>query len=137
MAVLKVKNGDEWVPVAGAGGGGGLDPEKVGALFAWINFDASTMETRDKFNISDIQKNSTGYYTIFFDVDPPDENYASAFGVGTTKGANVNATYPLAARTAITKTSEYEFIVAYASNTAAGRVDQNYVSILFFGKVAT
>lgn len=134
MAVLKVKNGDEWVPVAG-GGGDTLDPAEVGTLFAWINFDGLTMAVRDKFNVSDVQKNGTGHYTILFDEDPPTENYASAFGVGTTVGVGPTAVSPFAARTSRATASEYEFIVCYANNATAARADQDYISILFFGKV--
>lgn len=129
-------DGDFWVDET-ASLDPGVDPGTVGTLFAWINFNGIDMTTRDKFNISDVQKNGTGNYTIFFDIDPPTANYASAFGVGTLAGLGSTAVSPFAARTGGATTQQYQFVVCYANGTTSARSDQDYISILFFGKQTT
>ena len=131
MTVLKVKSGDEWIPVLGDGR---ADARERGNLFAWVNLNGIDMTERDKFNVAGVTRLGDGYYRIVFDDDPPDANYASAFGVGTVVGVGPTSVSPFAARTSIASSEKYEFIVCYANGITSARADQDYISIIFFGK---
>lgn len=83
MAVLKVKSGDEWVPVAGGGGGGHVK--------AFVNFNGAdanpnfTLENggiRKSFNISSVTDLGTGHYDINFETSFPDNEYVWSGNAG-------------------------------------------------------
>jgi hypothetical protein len=57
-----------------------------GLCKAWVNFNGAATTTptliRAAFNVSSIQDNGTGNYTVNFTTAMPDANYAVTFGVG-------------------------------------------------------
>ena len=121
MAVLKVKNGDEWVPVAGAGGGGG------GHVKAFVNFnglDANTEMTlanggvRKSFNVSSVTDLGVGHYDINFETSFPDNEYAWSGNAGGTDETVSNST-PIGVRTGMVTPDKIRIIVpmCYISNS--------------------
>ena len=49
---------------------------------AWVNFNGSTGSIRDAMNVSSITDNGTGDYSINFESEMPDTNYASCGTTG-------------------------------------------------------
>ena len=60
------------------------------ACRAWVNFDGTSVDgsnncaIRASGNISNVVRNGTGDYTIYFEIDMPDTNYCAVPGSGGT-----------------------------------------------------
>ena len=60
-----------------------------GLIKSWVNFDGSgDMTPRDSFNISGIVDNGTGTYTVSFNNDFSNANYATSFAGGDYSGTD-------------------------------------------------
>jgi len=58
-----------------------------GLIKSWVNFDGSgNMTPRDSFNVSGIVDNGTGTYTVSFNNDFSNANYATSFAAGDYSG---------------------------------------------------
>lgn len=56
-------------------------PVGQGVAKAWVNFNGEgTLSVRDSFNITSVVDNGTGLYTVNWDTDFPNTNYAITFG---------------------------------------------------------
>lgn len=111
MAVLKVKNGDEWIPVVGGSGGGYVK--------AFVNFngkDANPEYTLDNggirksFNISSVTDLGPGHYDVNFETSFPDNEYAWSANAGDTDAPAVNST-PIGVRTGMVTTDKIRIVV--------------------------
>ena len=125
MAVLKVKNGDEWIPVAGGGGGGAS---------AWVNFNgkhnqSGLLTKRGDFNVTSVTDEGAGDYTVNFENSLPTDSYAVAHGCGGTP----NAIWYRGSEDVEPRTVDsYRFMTLMYNN--AGRIDPEYVSVTFFAE---
>jgi hypothetical protein len=120
-----VTNGD--VPIIGAGD---KLPESIipgEAVKAWINFDSTgTISIRDSFNVTSITDNGVGDFTITWDTDFADVNYAWV-GTSTGIGSSVSIGDPFAS---------HQFVGSISidqTNSLGGRVDRSYIGIIAMG----
>lgn len=74
MAVLKVKSGSEWVPVAGPQE---PIPSSETVARAWVIFRPAATVLLDHYNVTSVDYVKAGQYTVNFERPMPDANYAS------------------------------------------------------------
>ena len=73
MAVLKVKNGTDWVPVDS-----GTDSGIKGDMFAWANFDGDNGDLNGSHGVSSVLKlGGNGNYDVKLASPQPDMNYGT------------------------------------------------------------
>ena len=76
------------IVVTGEGGSTTTNLQQ-GLIKSWVNFDGSgDMTPRDSFNISGIVDNGTGTYTVSFNNDFSNVNYATSFASGDHSGTD-------------------------------------------------
>jgi hypothetical protein len=135
--VSAVPNGDTGAPKIKAealnGGQSGTAP--IFAARAWVNFDGtgtfspnpSTSKIRGSGNVSSVQKNSTGNYTVNFTTNMPSEDYCTT----------VSARRPSEAAGAISNiftggTYSTSAVQVRSSTFGAGAVDVNIFNVSVF-----
>ena len=103
-----------------------------GRAKAWINFNGTgTIAARDSFNVSGITDNGTGQYTVTFDTDFANINYAIALTSSADNGTPNTGGSTCVDQTTLPVVGACRFIVI---NTATGAtVDNEVQSAIFFG----
>jgi len=100
-----------------------------GLCKAWVNFDGSgTVRIRAAFNVSSIQDNGAGDYTVNFTQAMPDVNYAVA---GITEGSNGTNTTNLSVFTDINSQTVNGVRLTSVNNSNAA-ADRSCISAIIF-----
>ena len=103
-----------------------------GRAKAWINFNGTgTIAARDSFNVSGITDNGTGQYTVTFDTDFANINYAIALTSSTDNGSPNNGGSTCVDQDTLPTVGACKFIVLNTANGA--KVDNEVQSAIFFG----
>ena len=85
MSTLKVNT------IQNTSGGSGSTPAEIeqGRAKAWVNFNGTgTLAIRDSYNVSSVDDDSTGHFTINFSTAMTNANYVITGTTGTTTGNN-------------------------------------------------
>ena len=103
-----------------------------GRAKAWINFNGTgTIAARDSFNVSGITDNGTGEYTVTFDTDFANINYAIALTSSTDNGTPNTGGSTCVDQDTLPTVGACKFIVLNTANGAT--VDNEVQSAIFFG----
>jgi len=133
MSTLNVTNA-QITTLKDASGGNPSIPAAIaeGRAKAWINFNGEgTIAARDSFNVSGITDNGTGQYTVTFDTDFANINYAIALTSSADNGTPNTGGSTCVDQTTLPVVGACRFIVI---NTATGAtVDNEVQSAIFFG----
>tara|TARA_R110000765_G_scaffold314489_2_gene407301 strand:- start:261 stop:653 length:393 start_codon:yes stop_codon:yes gene_type:complete len=103
-----------------------------GRAKAWINFNGTgTIAARDSFNVSGITDNGTGQYTVTFDTDFANINYAIALTSSTDNGTPNTGGSTCVDQDTLPTVGACKCIVLNTANGA--KVDNEVQSAIFFG----
>ena len=126
MSTLKVNT------IQNTSGGSSSTPEQIeqGRAKLWLNYNGSTNSIRDDFNVSSVTDEGTGTYTVNWDSNAANANYAIMTNYNHKAGVVLGKTV-MVDRTAFTiSTSQFRLEVY---NSANASVDMNEVHCACFG----
>ena len=126
MSTLKVNT------IQNTSGGSSSTPEQIeqGRAKLWLNYNGSTNSIRDDFNVSSVTDEGTGTYTVNWDSNAANANYAIMTNYNRKAGVVLGKTV-MVDRTAFTiSTSQFRLEVY---NSANASVDMNEVHCACFG----
>lgn len=114
--------------------GGAATLTKQHAAKSWVNFDgtAGTIAARDSFNVSSLTDNGTGLYSVNFNNNFSDGNYA---GVGTIGNADVSNPGALKG-CAIGHTASNLSVIESSNTSSAANADDDQISTNYHGDLA-
>ena len=126
MSTLKVNN------IQTTSGGSSSTPEQIqqGRAKLWLNYNGSTNSIRDDFNVTSVTDEGTGTYTINWDSNAANANYAIMTNYNHKAGVVLGKTV-MVDRTAFTISSSQFRLEVY--NSANASVDMNEVHCACFG----
>ena len=126
MSTLKVNN------IQTTSGGSSSTPEEIqqGRAKLWLNYNGSTNSIRDDFNVTSVTDEGTGTYTINWDSNAANANYAIMTNYNHKAGVVLGKTV-MVDRTAFTISSSQFRLEVY--NSANASVDMNEVHCACFG----
>ena len=120
--------------IADKAGTGPVGLTKQHAAKSWVNFDgtAGTIAARDSFNVSSLTDNGTGLYSVNFNNNFSDGNYA---GVGTI--GNADTSNPGALKgCAIGHTASNLSAIESSNTSSAANADDDQISTNYHGDLA-
>ena len=104
-----------------------------GLAKCWVNFDGTgTIAARDSFNVSSLTDNGTGLYSVNFNNNFSDGNYA---GVGTIGNADVSNPGALKG-CAIGHTASNLSVIESSNTSSAANTDDDQISTNYHGDLA-
>ena len=126
MSTLKVNN------IQTTSGGSSSTPEQIqqGRAKLWLNYNGSTNSIRDDFNVTSVTDEGTGTYTVNWDTNAANANYAIMTNYNHKAGVVLGKTV-MVDRTAFTISSSQFRLEVY--NSANASVDMNEVHCACFG----
>ena len=126
MSTLKVNN------IQTTSGGSSSTPEEIqqGRAKLWLNYNGSTNSIRDDFNVTSVTDEGTGTYTVNWDTNAANANYAIMTNYNHKAGVVLGKTV-MVDRTAFTISSSQFRLEVY--NSANASVDMNEVHCACFG----
>jgi hypothetical protein len=114
-------------------GGSATTNTVQGLAKCWVNFDGTgTIAARDSFNVSSLTDNGTGLYSVNFNNNFSDGNYA---GVGTIGNADVSNPGALKG-CAIGHTASNLSVIESSNTSSAANTDDDQISTNYHGDLA-